>query len=47
MFLIFNSQERTIRHTINLLRSTGWKVTVVHRQDGDSTFLQPIEAVPF
>lgn len=47
MFLLFNSQERTIRQIDNLLRSVKWKVTVVHRRDGgDSTFLQSIEAIP-
>ncbi|KAF9462317.1 S-adenosyl-L-methionine-dependent methyltransferase [Collybia nuda] len=46
MFLLFNSQERTILHIDELLRNTGWKMTVVHRQPGDSTFLQSIEAVP-
>ncbi|KAG6811474.1 hypothetical protein H0H92_007246 [Tricholoma furcatifolium] len=46
MFLLFNSQERTIRHIDELLRSTGWRVRKVYRQDGDSTFLQSIEAIP-
>ncbi|KAF9042839.1 S-adenosyl-L-methionine-dependent methyltransferase [Hymenopellis radicata] len=46
MFLHFNSQERTIRHMQDLLLSTGWKVVKVRRQDGDSTFLQAVEAVP-
>ncbi|KAG6817102.1 hypothetical protein H0H87_012623 [Tephrocybe sp. NHM501043] len=46
MFLLFNSQERTIRHINELLLGTGWKVTKVYRQDGDSTYLQSIEAVP-
>ncbi|KAJ8502546.1 hypothetical protein ONZ45_g11654 [Pleurotus djamor] len=47
MFLLFNSQERTIKHMVELLRSTGWEVVKVHRQSGgDSTFLQGIEAVP-
>lgn len=48
MFLLFNSQERTIRHIEDLLRGCGWKVVKVNRHDGgDSTFLQAIEAVPF
>ncbi|ETW80288.1 hypothetical protein HETIRDRAFT_105202 [Heterobasidion irregulare TC 32-1] len=46
MFLLFNFQERTIRHLDRLLRSAGWEITVVHRQDGDTTFLQSIEAAP-
>ncbi|KAF8069068.1 S-adenosyl-L-methionine-dependent methyltransferase [Lyophyllum atratum] len=46
MFLLFNSQERTIRHFDELLLSTGWKVKLVRRQEGDSTFLQSIEAIP-
>ncbi|KAJ8469560.1 hypothetical protein ONZ45_g16849 [Pleurotus djamor] len=47
MFLLFNSQERTIKHMVELLRSTGWEVVKVHRQTGgDSTFLQGIEAIP-
>ncbi|KAG6852088.1 hypothetical protein C0991_003244 [Blastosporella zonata] len=46
MFLLFNSQERTIYHIDELLLSTGWKVQKVYRQDGDSTFLQSIEAIP-
>ncbi|EIM90650.1 S-adenosyl-L-methionine-dependent methyltransferase [Stereum hirsutum FP-91666 SS1] len=48
MFLLFNSQERTIRHFNDLLRGCGWKVIRVNRHEGgDSTFLQAIEAVPF
>ncbi|KAG5720988.1 Sterigmatocystin 8-O-methyltransferase [Termitomyces sp. T112] len=46
MFFLFNSQERTIRHLDQLLLSTGWRVKKVYRQDGDSTFLQSIEAIP-
>ncbi|KAF9564158.1 S-adenosyl-L-methionine-dependent methyltransferase [Agrocybe pediades] len=47
MFLLFNSQERTVLHFDELLRGAGWKVTVVHRaKGGDSTFLQSIEATP-
>lgn len=46
MFLLFNSQERTIRHIDWLLRRAGWQVLAVHRQPGDSTFLQPMVAVP-
>ncbi|KAL4259735.1 O-methyltransferase COMT-type [Pleurotus pulmonarius] len=46
MFLLFNSQERTITHTEELLGSTGWKAVKVYRQEGDSTFLQGIEAIP-
>ncbi|KAJ8519047.1 hypothetical protein ONZ45_g3949 [Pleurotus djamor] len=47
MFLLFNSQERTITHMRRLLKSTGWNMVKVHRQPGgDSTFLQGIEAVP-
>ncbi|KDR83075.1 hypothetical protein GALMADRAFT_263497 [Galerina marginata CBS 339.88] len=47
MFLLFNSQERTIRHIDDLLRRTGWQMTVVRRQEGsDSTFLQSMEAAP-
>ncbi len=30
----------------HLLLSTEWKVVKVRRQDGDSTFLQAVEAVP-
>ncbi|KAJ7175090.1 S-adenosyl-L-methionine-dependent methyltransferase [Mycena crocata] len=44
MFLLFNSQERTVIHFVNLLAKTGWKVTAIHRQPGDSTFLQCVEA---
>ncbi|KAJ6608071.1 S-adenosyl-L-methionine-dependent methyltransferase [Mycena sp. CBHHK59/15] len=44
MFLLFNSQERTAIHFVELLGRTGWKVTAVHRQPGDSTFLQSVEA---
>ncbi|KAG6901477.1 hypothetical protein C0995_011449 [Termitomyces sp. Mi166 len=46
MFCNFNSQERTIRHLHQLLLSTGWRVKRVYRQDGDSTYLQSIEAIP-
>lgn len=46
MFLFFNAQERTIRHFKDLLLSTGWKIKEVHRQKGDDTYLQTIEAVP-
>ncbi|KAG9227803.1 hypothetical protein CCMSSC00406_0000551 [Pleurotus cornucopiae] len=47
MFLLFNSQERTITHIDELLGSTGWKAVKVYRQEGgDSTFLQGIEAIP-
>ncbi|KAG5338262.1 hypothetical protein C0989_007825 [Termitomyces sp. Mn162] len=46
MFFLFNSQERTSRHLDQLLLSTGWRVKKVYRQDGDSTFLQSIEAIP-
>ncbi|KAJ8093236.1 hypothetical protein PM082_020730 [Marasmius tenuissimus] len=46
MFVLFNSQERTIRHFDRLLASTGWKLKVVNRQPGDSTYMQSMEAVP-
>ncbi|KAK7056304.1 hypothetical protein VNI00_002857 [Paramarasmius palmivorus] len=46
MFLLFNSQERTVGHFDRLLQSTGWKLTVVNRQPGDSTYMQSMEAVP-
>ncbi|KAL0952726.1 hypothetical protein HGRIS_006959 [Hohenbuehelia grisea] len=46
MGLLFNSQERTITHQIQLLRSTGWQVTTVNRQEGDGTFLQGVVAIP-
>ncbi|KAJ7612017.1 S-adenosyl-L-methionine-dependent methyltransferase [Mycena polygramma] len=44
IFLLFNSQERTLIHFVELLARSGWKVTAVNRQPGDSTFLQSIEA---
>ncbi|KAF7368277.1 S-adenosyl-L-methionine-dependent methyltransferase [Mycena venus] len=44
MFLLCNSQERTRMHFVELLAHTGWKVVAVHRQPGDSAFLQSIEA---
>nr|GAT49961.1 S-adenosyl-L-methionine-dependent methyltransferase [Mycena chlorophos] len=44
MFLLFNSQERTVIHFQQLLLRTGWEVVKIHRQAGDSTFLQSIEA---
>lgn len=43
MFLLFNSQERTRMHFVDLLARTGWEVVAVHRQPGDSTFIH-IEA---
>lgn len=47
MFILVNAQERTIGHMVNLFNQCGWKVMQVHRQEGDKTFLQCIEAVPF
>ncbi|KAJ7067487.1 S-adenosyl-L-methionine-dependent methyltransferase [Mycena amicta] len=44
MFLLFNSQERTVMHFQELLASAGWKIVKVHRQPRDSMFLQSIEA---
>lgn len=46
MFLVLNAQERTLQHMDTLLLGAGWKVIAVHRQDGDSTFLQSVEAIP-
>ncbi|EIM90620.1 S-adenosyl-L-methionine-dependent methyltransferase [Stereum hirsutum FP-91666 SS1] len=46
MFLLFNAQERTLRHFKRLFASCGWRLTRVNRQDGDSTFIQAMEAVP-
>ncbi|KAG5350527.1 hypothetical protein C0989_010597 [Termitomyces sp. Mn162] len=46
MFLLFDAQERTIRHFNQLLSRTGWKIRKVYRQSGDSTFLQSVEAIP-
>ncbi|KAG5641790.1 hypothetical protein DXG03_004194, partial [Asterophora parasitica] len=45
MFVIYNSQERNIRHFDELLLSTGWKIKLVRRQEGAS-FLHSIEATP-
>ncbi|PPQ95286.1 hypothetical protein CVT26_014860 [Gymnopilus dilepis] len=46
MFLLFNAQERTVRHMDELLRGAGWRITVIHRRESsDSTFLQSVEAV--
>lgn len=45
MLLAFNSQERTIRHLQQLLKSTGWRLIKVSR-DLSNSFLQPVEAVP-
>ncbi|KAJ7223301.1 S-adenosyl-L-methionine-dependent methyltransferase [Mycena pura] len=45
MFVLFNSQERTAMHLVALLRQVGWKVTAIHRQPGDSTFIQCVEAM--
>ncbi|KAJ6535743.1 S-adenosyl-L-methionine-dependent methyltransferase [Mycena capillaripes] len=44
MFILFNSQERTRIHFVELLARTGWKFVAVHRQPGDSAFIQCIEA---
>ncbi|KAL0060684.1 hypothetical protein AAF712_012561 [Marasmius tenuissimus] len=46
MFILFNSQERTVHHFDRLFASSGWKLKVVNRQPGDSTFMQSMEAVP-
>ncbi|KAF8624706.1 hypothetical protein AX17_007037 [Amanita inopinata Kibby_2008] len=47
MFMLQNSQERTILHLDRILRKSGWQIIMVHRQEkGDSNFLQSIEAVP-
>ncbi|KAJ7657239.1 S-adenosyl-L-methionine-dependent methyltransferase [Mycena polygramma] len=44
MLMLFNSQERTRMHFVELLARAGWKLVVLHHQAGDSTFLQCIEA---
>ncbi|KAF9264596.1 S-adenosyl-L-methionine-dependent methyltransferase [Marasmius fiardii PR-910] len=46
MSLLFNSQERTVHHFDRLLASTGWKLKIVNRKPGDSTYMQSMEAVP-
>lgn len=46
MLCFFNSQERTIAHLDKLLKSTGWRINKVHRLDGTTTYLHPVEAVP-
>jgi len=48
MFMLFNAQERTVRHFDELLRSAGWQITLIRRNgEGiDSSFLQSIEAIP-
>ncbi|KAF7354294.1 S-adenosyl-L-methionine-dependent methyltransferase [Mycena venus] len=40
MFLLFNSQERTRMHFVELLARTGWEFVAIHRQPGDSAFIQ-------
>ncbi|KAL0952701.1 hypothetical protein HGRIS_006937 [Hohenbuehelia grisea] len=46
MYISVNSQERTITHHVDLLRSAGWKIVAVHRPQGDGSFHQGIEAIP-
>jgi hypothetical protein len=46
MLMFFNSQERTVMHLEQLLKSSGWRLAKVHPSDGTSNFLQPVEAVP-
>ncbi|GJJ06652.1 hypothetical protein Clacol_000846 [Clathrus columnatus] len=46
MFILVNAQERTIGHMERLFKQCGWRIVQVHRQEGDKTFLQSIEAVP-
>lgn len=44
MLLLYNSQERTISHFVDLLGESGWRIRRVYRPSG--SFLQQIEAVP-
>ncbi|KAJ4487855.1 O-methyltransferase-domain-containing protein [Lentinula aciculospora] len=46
MFTHFNAQERTLMHIVELLASTGWNVTRVHRSTESEGFLPQIIAVP-
>ncbi|KAF8069262.1 S-adenosyl-L-methionine-dependent methyltransferase [Lyophyllum atratum] len=48
MFILCNSQERTVRHFDKLLLSTGWKMQLIRRQQGggDKRLFQAVEAVP-
>ena len=47
MLIMYNGQERTIRQFDQLFKSTGWKITAVHRQPAvDVSLLSSIEAVP-
>ncbi|KAF8577507.1 S-adenosyl-L-methionine-dependent methyltransferase, partial [Ramaria rubella] len=36
MFVLFNSQERTTGELENLLKKSGWQMTMIRRQPGDS-----------
>ncbi|KAH9484885.1 4-O-methyltransferase 1 [Psilocybe cubensis] len=46
MLVLFNSQERTVKHLAELLDGTGWRLTKVVRDQAAGSFLQPVEAVP-
>ncbi|KAF8622414.1 hypothetical protein AX15_007060 [Amanita polypyramis BW_CC] len=47
MMVMFNSQERTVDHFDQLLKSSGWKITAVRRQAAvGAAFLSSIEAAP-
>ncbi|KAA1478056.1 S-adenosyl-L-methionine-dependent methyltransferase [Dentipellis sp. KUC8613] len=46
MFVVLNAQERTVGQFDRVLKNAGWKISMVHRHESDSTFLQSVEAVP-
>ncbi|CAA7266025.1 unnamed protein product [Cyclocybe aegerita] len=46
MLIFANAQERTVVEMDDLLRRTGWELTVVHRRNEDNTFSQSMEAIP-
>ncbi|KAF5312796.1 hypothetical protein D9619_003671 [Psilocybe cf. subviscida] len=45
MLVLFNSQERTVKHLEGLLQKTGWRMTKVVRDSARGVF-HPVEAVP-
>ncbi|KAL0578134.1 hypothetical protein V5O48_003839, partial [Marasmius crinis-equi] len=45
MCLMFNSQERTIHQFNRLSTSTGWRLTTVNRQLGDSAYTQAMKPI--
>lgn len=46
MMMMFNAQERTVKHLSALLKRTGWKLTEIKRPENANQFMQSALAVP-